>query len=117
VEVEIRFLDPAAKNHHGEDPSVQRVDLIGGNVTGPISNRNADSNPTTRVLARFTPQEWKRDGAYRVMTFRIENLVSDAYLRVRGTNGHELEPQPDPPGEDPWSDLWFFSNPIFLSVR
>ncbi len=117
VQVEIRFLDPTAKNPHGDDPSVQRVDLIGGNVTGPISNRDADTNPTARVLARFTEGEWKRDGAYRVMTFRIANVVADAYLRVRGTNGGELEPTPDPPGEDPWADLWFYSNPIFLSVR
>jgi hypothetical protein len=117
VEIEIRFLDPTAKNHHRVDPSVQRVDLIGGNVTGPISNRAADTNPTTRVLARFSSPEWKRDGVYRVMTFRIENVAADAYLRVRGTNGSELEPKPDPPGEDPWSDLWFYSNPIFLSVR
>jgi len=117
VEVEIRFLDPTAKNHHGDDPSVQRVDLIGGNVTGPASKPDADTNPTTRVLARFVPKDWKRDGAYRVLTFRIENISAGAYLRVRGTNGSELEPSPDPPGEDPWSDLWFYSNPIFLSVR
>jgi len=117
LEIEIRFLDPATKNHHGDDPSVQRVDLIGGSVTGPASDRHSDTNATTQVLARFGPEAWKRDGAYRVMTFRIENVAANAYLRVRGTNGHELEPTPDPPGEDPWSDLWFYSNPIFLSVR
>ena len=117
VEIEIRFLDPTTKNHHGDNPSVRRVDLIGGNVDGPVSDRNADTNATTRVMARFTSETWKRDGAYRVMGYRIENVVANAYLRVRGTNGKELEPKPDPPGEDPWSDLWFYSNPIFLSVR
>jgi hypothetical protein len=69
------------------------------------------------VLARFTPKDWKRDGAYRVMTTRIENIAADTYLRVRGTNGDEMEPEPDPRGEDPWTDLWFYSNPIFISVR
>jgi hypothetical protein len=117
VEIAIRFLDPTTKNHHGDDPSVRRVDLIVGNITGPVSDRSADTNPTTRVLARFSPQDWKRDGAYRIMTARIENIASDTYLRVRGTNGDEMEPEPDPPGEDPWSDLWFYSNPIFISVR
>ena len=68
-------------------------------------------------MARFSSEAWERDGAYRVMKYRIDNVVSDAYLRVRGTNGKELEPQPDPRGEDPWLDLWFYSNPIFLSVR
>ncbi len=117
ADVEIRFLDPTAANHHGEDPSVRRVDLIGGAVTGPAADRSADTHPTTRVLARFTASEWKRDGAYQVMTHRIEGIEADAYLRVRGTSGSELEPAPDPPGEDPWSDLWFYSNPIFLNVR
>jgi hypothetical protein len=117
VEIAIRFLDPETKNHHGDNPSVQRVDLIIGNITGPVSDRSADTNATTRVLARFTPQDWKRDGAYRVMTTQIENIVADTYLRVRGTNGDEMEPRPDPPGEDPWSDLWFYSNPIFISIR
>jgi hypothetical protein len=117
VEITIRFLDPTTKNHHGDNPSVRRVDLISGNVTGPGLDRAADTNPTTQVLARFTSEEWKRDGAYRIMTLRIENIVADAYLRVRGTNGEEAEPEPDPPGEDPWSDLWFYSNPVFLTIR
>jgi hypothetical protein len=38
------------------------------------------------------------------------------YLRLRGTNGEELEPTSDGIGEDPWSDLWFYSNPIFVRV-
>ena len=117
VEIEIRFLDPTTKNHHGDNPSVRRVDLIGGNISGRVSDRTADTNATTRVMARFTSKTWKLDGAYRIMGYRIENVVTSAYLRVRGTNGKELEPKADPPGEDPWSDLWFYSNPIFLSVR
>jgi hypothetical protein len=32
-------------------------------------------------------------------------------------NTESLEPEVDPPGEDPWSDLWFYSNPIFIEVR
>ncbi|MBW2543402.1 MAG: phosphoesterase, partial [Deltaproteobacteria bacterium] len=117
VEIAIRFLDPETKNHHGDNPSVRRVDLIVGNITGPVSDRSADTNPTTRVLARFSPEDWKRDGAYCVINTRIENVTADTYLRVRGTNGDEMEPEPDPRGEDPWTDLWFYSNPSFISVR
>jgi len=117
VELEIRFLDPETKNPHGDDPTVTRVDLIGGRVMGPARDRDADTNATTRVLGRFTFRAWKRNGDYRVITYRLDGIANDAYLRVRGTNGTELEPLPDPPGEDPWSDLWFYSNPIFLRVR
>ena len=48
------------------------------------------------------------------MSHTLEGIDSDCYLRVRGTNTGELEPEPDPRGEDPWKDLWFYSNPIFI---
>ena len=42
-------------------------------------------------------------------------LDGPSYLRVRGTNvATELEPEPDELGEDPWADLWFYSNPVFI---
>lgn len=40
-----------------------------------------------------------------------------AFIRVRGTNTAELEPAADARGEDPWSDLWFYANPIFVSMK
>ncbi len=116
VEVTIRFLDPADLNAGGRDPSVGRVDLIVGQITGPVADRSIDTNPTTRVVVRLSDPDWQTEGAYRVMTYRLENVDADSYLRVRGTNGQELEPAEDPAGEDPWSDLWFYANPIFLDV-
>ena len=117
VDVTVRFLDPATPNSHGDNPSVSRVDLIVGNVTGPVTDRSTDTNPTTRVVARFGESDWVIDDLYREATFRLENVLANSYLRVRGTDGTELEPEPDHLGEDPWSDLWFYSNPIFLHVR
>ena len=81
-----------------------------------MSDRSADTNPTTRVVARFGPRDWRTDGSHRVVRHRLEAVGADGYLRVRGTNGSELEPEPDPRGEDPWGDLWFYSNPVFLHV-
>jgi hypothetical protein len=93
------------------------VDLISGLVTGVRPDRSADTNPTTRVVARWTSAEWSTHGPYRSVTYAWEDVTADAYVRVRGTNGAELEPEPDPRGEDPWSDLWFYSNPVFITVR
>ncbi|HUP53219.1 MAG TPA: hypothetical protein VM198_12130 [Longimicrobiales bacterium] len=117
VEITIRFLDPEGPNSRGDDPAVARVDLISGLVTGVRPDRSGDTNPTTRVVARWTSAEWSDDGPYRSVTYAWEDVTADAYVRVRGTNGAELEPEPDPRGEDPWSDLWFYSNPVFIEVR
>ena len=87
VEVTIRFLDPADLNAGGRDPSVGRVDLIVGQITGPVADRSIDTNPTTRVVVRLSDPDWRTEGAYRVMTYRLENVDADSYLRVRGTNG------------------------------
>jgi hypothetical protein len=95
VVVVIRVRDPAGKNFGGFSPQVARIDLIQGDIVGPAADRTLDINPTTRVVRSFT-------------------LVT--HVRVRSTSGSEAEPQPDPLGEDPWSDLRFYANPIFISV-
>lgn len=116
VEVTIRLRDPEAPNPRGERPEVTRVDLIVGAVTGPAADPARDRNPTTRVVRRFGPTDWTRDGEYRTMRHTLRAVDGPRYLRVRGTSTTELEPAPDPRGEDPWSDLWFYSNPIFIEI-
>jgi len=113
----VKFLDPDGLNAHNESPTVARVDIITGLLTGVLSDRTQDTNPTTVVTERFAADTWQQEGAYTVATYMMENVIASGYLRVRGTNGVELEPQIDPPGEDPWTDLWFYSNPIFISIE
>ena len=116
VVVTIRVRDPAAANAAGRTPQVARIDLIVGDVSGPVADRATAANPTTRVARRFTAADWRTDGEDIVVTHTLTSLSRDAYIRVRGTGGTELEPSPDPAGEDPWSDLWFYANPIFLEM-
>lgn len=117
VEVTIRFKDDKGNNSQGQNPTVARVDLIRGDVMGRLEDRATNKNPTTRVEARFTADNWSAAGDYRSISYRLRNVTKNEYLRVRGTNTTELEPLPDPKGEDPWSDLWFYANPIFISVK
>ena len=117
IRVRIRLRDPKVPNAGGKDPTLARIDLIRGKVTGRAADRTADRNPTTRVEARFGPGQWRRDGEYIVVDHMLKDMASAEYVRLRGTNGTELEPGPDPDGEDPWADLWFYSNPIFLTQR
>jgi hypothetical protein len=117
VVVTIRVRDPAGQNFAGRSPQVARVDLIRGEVTGPVSDRSSDRNPTTRVEKRFAAGQWAREGERLSMTWTLRNVTADGYVRVRGTGGSDLEPAPDTPGEDPWGDLWFYSNPVFIDVE
>lgn len=115
--ITIRFLDPDSPNHNNDNPEVRRVDLIVGEIHGHADDPDTDSHAHTRVAARFESTDWVTEGDYKIMQYRLENISSDYYVRVRGTNGNELEPALDPRGEDPWSDLWFYSNPVRILAQ
>ena len=114
IAITIRLRDPAAADFSGSQSDVSRVDLIIGDITGPRADRDGDSNPSTRVAQRFTEAEWRRDGEVVTMTYSLPDPGRPIYVRVRGTSTTELEPRPDPAGENPWTDLWFYSNPVFI---
>ena len=116
ITLRVTFRDPDAKNSHGDNPRVSRVDLIMGDVHAGSEDANADRNPTTRVLARFVENQWKRDGDTYTITTTLPRSERDFYVRVRGTNTQDAEPLMDAAGESPWADLWFYSNPIFVEV-
>jgi hypothetical protein len=105
-----------------------------------------DTNSSTHVIKTFAKSSWKTAaGGWRSMTFSVKT-TADMYFRLRGTNlapgtanetdaaGNPLNdelsyaPIPNPvdggatmtsPVNSPelaWSDLWFYSNPIFLTT-
>ncbi|VXB26417.1 hypothetical protein NOCARDAX2BIS_190029 [Nocardioides sp. AX2bis] len=57
---------------------------------------------TLRALAGDTPDE---------LTFTRQSPQPH-----RGTSTDEMEPEADGL-ENPWDDLWFYSNPVFVNVR
>ena len=114
IEVVVRLKDPDNKNPAGRNPSVARVDLIVGELTGLAQNPDRDEHNSVQVVKRFTRENWQEENGYTVMRHSL-TLNGPSYLRVRGTNvAKELEPEPDELGEDPWADLWFYSNPVFV---
>jgi hypothetical protein len=110
--VTVRMTVADWPNAHGDRPQLNHVDLIAGGALA--DGAPGDDNPTTRVLHRFMPGEWQRRGNTLSLHWLIEDARGIRYLRLRGTNTDEAEPAPDPAGEDPWGDLWFYSNPVFL---
>jgi len=117
VKVRVRFRDPDAPNARGDRPAVNRVDVIVGDILGPGADPTGDKNPSTRVIARLDRSRWKHQGEWREFDLTLPALTRSAYVRLRGTNGADLEPVMDAAGENPWLDLWFYSNPVFIDMR
>lgn len=113
VRVTIRLTLPGRPNAHGDRPIPDHVDLIRGDVRRDATRTDPVAGAVT-VAHRFTAAEWTREGNMLVMQTLLPPPGGAIYLRLRGTNGHEGEPRADIPGEDPWSDLWFYTNPLWL---
>ena len=117
IDVEVKFRDPEQANGSGNNPSVSRLDIIVGQVVGYHDDASTDSHQHVKVVKRFERAELKRRGDQFIARYRLPEPDSPLYIRVRGTNTEHLEPQPDEIGEDPWSDLWFYSNTIFVELK
>ena len=105
-------------------PRLARVDVIAGDVTGPVADPDAHTTPTTRVVKTF---EVPAQGGRVSFAHRVTDVASPFYIRIRGTDGKRGAPgflgaAIDPAGPamdvvgdaDPWEDLWFYANPIFV---
>ena len=118
VEVRVRIGLPKTPNASGQTPRLARLDLVTGIVHAQRRRSEAIEAPEATVAASFSvaPRAVEVSVAH---TFR--NVRRPFYLRLRGTDGmlsapESIEPCQDEPGADPWSDLWFYSNPIFVDV-
>lgn len=145
LRVEIRFKSPS-KNYNGDAVAVDHVDLISGDVTGKIdpadtTNYGKDTNSSTKVLKRFTKgdKEWKTDSRTGITTivYTVSNVAKNQYFRLRGTNlalpavdTDKITTQGDPVIDNPltdttgtntkakaWTNLWFYSNPVFVTAK
>jgi hypothetical protein len=135
VNVAILYKSPA-KNANGDSPKVDHVDLIAGQVAGMLNPQDArytdETNPTARIIARFDAKKLKTNGqGYHVIQYKLPKLATNMYLRLRGTNlGLNVPNETDTDGNPlkdelagsndrakAFADLWFYSNPIFISVK
>ncbi len=133
ITIKIGFKVPA-KNYHGDAVDVDHIDLICGDVTGIVSpdspNYNVPENTSTRILKRFSNGEWgKNTDGFNYVTYSFKAEKSQ-YFRLRGTNlsvntKNETDENGNPlcdvlaganNEKESWSDLWFYSNPIFIDV-
>ncbi|QVQ27431.1 S-layer protein [Achromobacter deleyi] len=150
VEITIRFRSPDSNNYEYPiesgnptyvKPTVNHVDLIVGDVgaraAAGTADYDRDTNPSTRVLARYTRADWTVDAeGYNVIKTTVTADKSQ-YFRLRGTNlavdvaGETAAGEPLPDAKVDladnaarfnainarnYNDLWFYSNPVFVTV-
>lgn len=118
------------------------MDLISGEVTGKAEPGtpayNKATNDTTKVVKRFASKDWKTDcDGFHAITYKVK-AEKEQYFRLRGTilgenvSGETMDGEPliDKKTEIEdnetrfseinnrnYKDLWFYSNPIFVSVE
>ncbi|MEU6194739.1 PHP domain-containing protein [Streptomyces sp. NPDC047061] len=105
-------------------PSLARVDVIQGDVTGAVSDKDTFATPTTKVVKSFEVNQ--ATGSVK-LTYSLGRLDKPVYVRLRGTDGNRSAvgingAAVDPAGPaidvlgdaDPWKDLWFYSNPMWV---
>jgi len=119
VEVTITVQLASGPNASGAVPRLATVDLISGPVTGQVADRDVFSAPATTVVETFEVSRRDRRTATFRHTFR--DVQQSFYVRLRGSDGKQLDadgnPLIDVVGDaNPWEDLWFYANPVFVDA-
>ncbi|CAN5574025.1 PHP domain-containing protein [soil metagenome] len=105
-------------------PALAKVDVIRGAVTGPSGDKDTFRAPQTKVAKTFDVTG--RTGRIE-LSYDLGRAVDGFYVRLRGSDGKRTQPgiygvAVDPNGPavdaignaDPWDDLWFYTNPIWV---
>lgn len=110
MRVQLRVRQPVTPNAVGQRPALQQLQLI----VGANDSHDEGSTPLRMLTRRFTAANWQRQGDWYVAEWVLPAPRSGGFVRARGSNTGEPSPLADLPGEDPWQDLWFYANPIFI---
>lgn len=108
MHVELKVRQPATPNAHGQHPVLAQLELIVGHAGG-------DEAPRMQTR-RWNANEWRTEGRWKIVRWELPVPEGGAFVRARGSSTREPTPLPDVPGEDPWQDLAFYANPVFVEV-
>jgi hypothetical protein len=106
-------------NANGFIPKLKLVQLISGPVTGPVTDKDTIFAPQTTVAESYTVNQ---SSGTVTFTHTFKNVKGDFYLRFRGGDGNKVDANGNPlmdvmGNASPWDSLWFYTNPIFVTVK
>lgn len=107
LRVQLRVRQPDGVNAAGQRPQLRQLQLIVGSDTG-------GGQAPDMQTRRFTATGWQQHGAWVQVTWELPAPAGGGFVRARGSSTDEPTPLADAKGEDPWQDLWFHSNPVFI---
>ncbi|MFC9290298.1 PHP domain-containing protein [Streptomyces sp. NPDC057052] len=124
VKLTVDVVLAAGTNWAGFVPELARVDVIQGDVTGPVADKDTFTAPTAKVVRTY--EVGGSTGTVR-LTYDLGRVDRPVYLRLRGSDGNRsavgaMGAAVDPAGPaidvvgdaDPWADLWFYTNPVWV---
>ncbi|MDW4908405.1 PHP domain-containing protein [Streptomyces sp. ADMS] len=124
VTLTVDVTSAGGPNWAGFVPTLARVDVIQGDVTGPVADQDTFTAPTARVVRSYEVNQ--STGTVR-LTYDLGRVDRPVYVRLRGSDGNRsaagaMGAAVDPAGPaidvvgdaDPWRDLWFYSNPVWV---
>ncbi|MFI1735162.1 PHP domain-containing protein [Streptomyces acidicola] len=124
VTLTVDITPAGGANWAGFVPKVARVDVIQGDMTGPVADKDTFTAPTAKVVKSYDVD--KATGTIR-LTYQLGRVDRPLYVRLRGTDGNRsavgaMGAAVDPAGPaldvvgdaDPWRDLWFYTNPVWV---
>lgn len=106
-------------NASGVVPTLKLVQLISGPVTGPVTDKDTIFAPQTTLTESYTVNQTSGTVTF---THTWKNAQGDFYLRFRGGDGNKVDASGNPTmdtmgNSSPWESLWFYTNPVFVTVR
>lgn len=147
LKIKIRFKSPNVNNNGDPVlvDHIQLISgEVKGKIDPSSSAYAEDKNTSSKIEATFNSSNWEVDEeGWHTIVYHIKDVQKNMYFRIRGTNlapntpcetdaeGNPLIDRSDEilnPGcedyfknhdnaEEAWSDLWFYSNPIFVRVK
>ena len=100
---------------HAQQASTMATPTGAGQISGIVTDKNGNlvAGATVRVEGSNIVEPTNAQGRFTLRGVP----AGDQTISVRYFGVDNVTRTPDTKGENPWGDLWFYGNPIFLSIK